>query len=331
MKALRLHAPGPIEDNPLRSEQVADPNPGEGQLLLKVLASGICHTDLHIIEGDIQPDHLPLTPGHQVVGEVVGIGARVMGWSLGERAGVPWLYNACSTCDYCLRGEENLCREAKFTGFHVDGGYAEFILAQAKYALKVPKKIKDTDVAPLLCAGIVGYRSLRKSDLQPGERLGLVGFGASAHLVIQVAVHWGHEVYVFTRSKSHRELAKALGAAWVGDVQDAAPASLDRAIIFAPSGQLVPVMLQKIRPGGTLALNAIHMTPIPEFPYRLIWEERTLRSVANATYQDGVDFLKLAADVPVRAHIERYPLEKANEALKDMKESKIDGAGVLIP
>ncbi|TDI86598.1 MAG: zinc-binding alcohol dehydrogenase family protein [Chloroflexi bacterium] len=331
MKALRLHAPGPIEDNPLRSEQVADPNPGEGQLLLKVLASGICHTDLHIIEGDIQPDHLPLTPGHQVVGEVVGIGARVMGWSLGERAGVPWLYNACSTCDYCLRGEENLCREAKFTGFHVDGGYAEFILAQAKYALKVPKKIKDTDVAPLLCAGIVGYRSLRKSDLQPGERLGLVGFGASAHLVIQVAVHWGHEVYVFTRSKSHRELAKALGAAWIGDVQDAAPASLDRAIIFAPSGQLVPVMLQKIRPGGTLALNAIHMTPIPEFPYRLIWEERTLRSVANATYQDGVDFLKLAADVPVRAHIERYPLEKANEALKDMKESKIDGAGVLIP
>ncbi|MCH8337554.1 MAG: zinc-dependent alcohol dehydrogenase family protein [Chloroflexi bacterium] len=331
MKALRLHAPGPIEDNPLRSEQVADPNPGEGQLLLKVLASGICHTDLHIIEGDIQPDHLPLTPGHQVVGEVVGIGARVMGWSLGERAGVPWLYNACSTCEYCLRGEENLCREAKFTGFHVDGGYAEFILAQAKYALKVPKKIKDTDVAPLLCAGIVGYRSLRKSDLQPGERLGLVGFGASAHLVIQVAVHWGHEVYVFTRSKSHRELAKALGAAWIGDVQDAAPASLDRAIIFAPSGQLVPVMLQKIRPGGTLALNAIHMTPIPEFPYRLIWEERTLRSVANATYQDGVDFLKLAADVPVRAHIERYPLEKANEALKDMKESKIDGAGVLIP
>ena len=331
MKALRLHAPGPIEDNPLRSEQVADPNPGEGQLLLKVLASGICHTDLHIIEGDIQPDHLPLTLGHQVVGEVVGIGARVMGWSLGERAGVPWLYNACSTCDYCLRGEENLCREAKFTGFHVDGGYAEFILAQAKYALKVPKKIKDTDVAPLLCAGIVGYRSLRKSDLQPGERLGLVGFGASAHLVIQVAVHWGHEVYVFTRSKSHRELAKALGAAWVGDVQDAAPASLDRAIIFAPSGQLVPVMLQKLRPGGTLALNAIHMTPIPEFPYRLIWEERTLRSVADATYQAGVAFLQLAEDVPVRAHIERYPLEKANEALKDMKESKIDGAGVLIP
>lgn len=300
-------------------------------MLLKVLASGICHTDLHIIEGDIQPDHFPLTPGHQVFGEVAGIGAGVKGWSLGERAGVPWLYNACNTCEYCLRGEENLCREAKFTGFHVDGGYAEFVLAQAEYALKVPKKIKDTDVAPLLCAGIVGYRSLRKSDLQPGERLGLVGFGASAHLVIQVAVHWGHEVYVFTRSKSHRELAKTLGAAWVGDVQDAAPASLDRAIIFAPSGQLVPVMLQKLRPGGTLALNAIHMTPIPEFPYHLIWEERTLRSVANATYQDGVEFLKLAADVPVRARIERYPLEKANEALKDMKESNIDGAGVLIP
>lgn len=299
--------------------------------MLKVLASGICHTDLHVIEGDIHPPRLPLTPGHQVVGEVIAIGAGVQGWTIGERAGVPWLHSACNTCDHCLRGEENLCRAAEFTGFHVDGGYAEAILAQAKYALKVPQAIRDEDLAPLLCAGIVGYRSLHKADLQPGERLGLVGFGASAHLVIQVAVHWGHEVYVFTRSKGHQALARQLGATWVGDAEDEAPASLDRAIIFAPVGRLVPIMLPKLRPGGTLALNAIHMTPIPEFPYRLIWEERTLRSVANATYQDGVEFLELAAEIPVRARIERYALEQANEALRDMKESRIDGAGVLIP
>ncbi len=331
MKAIRLNKPGPIERSPLRLEEVADSQPRAGQLLLKVLASGICRTDLHIIEGDIEPSRVPLTPGHQVVGEVIAIGADVKGWTLGERAGVPWLHNACNTCDACLRGEENLCREAEFTGFHVDGGYAEAILAHANYALKVPQAIRDEDLAPLLCAGIVGYRSLHKADLRPGERLGLVGFGASAHLVIQVAVHWGHEVYVFTRSKGHQALARQLGATWVGDAEDEAPASLDRAIIFAPAGRLVPIMLPKLRPGGTLALNAIHMTPIPEFPYRLIWEERTLRSVANATYQDGVEFLALAAEIPVRARIERYPLEQANEALRDMKESRIDGAGVLIP
>ncbi len=331
MKAIRLQNPGPIETNPLRFEEHAELLPGDGQLLLKVLASGICRTDLHIVEGDIQPPQFPLTLGHQVVGKVVAIGAGVEGWNLGERAGIPWLHRACKTCSYCLRGEENLCLKAKFTGFHVDGGYAETILAEADYALKIPHGMRNEQVAPLLCAGIVGYRSLHKSDLQPGERLGLVGFGASAHLVIQVAVHWGHEVYVFTRSKSHQALAKQLGAAWVGEAEAEAPALLDRAIIFAPAGSLVPIMLPKLRPGGTLALNAIHMTPIPEFPFRLIWNERTLRSVANATFQDGVEFLQLAAEIPVRAHIERYPLEQASKALKDMKKSSIDGAGVLIP
>jgi len=331
LKAIRLHKPGPIEGRPLRSEEAADLRPGKGQLLLKVLASGVCHTDLHIIEGDLRPPRFPLTPGHQVVGEVIAIGDGVEGWVLGERAGVPWLHNACKSCSYCLRGEENLCREAEFTGFHVDGGFAEAVLAQADYALKVPKEIRDENVAPLLCAGIVGYRSLHKADLQPGECLGLVGFGASAHLVIQVAVHWGHEVFVFTRSKNHRELAIQLGAKWAGDAEDESPKLLDRAIIFAPAGSLVPIMLSKLRPGGTLALNAIHMTPIPEFSYKLIWEERTLRSVANATYQDGVDFLALAAEIPIQAQIKRYALERANDALKDMKDSKIDGAGVLIP
>jgi len=331
LKAIRLQNPGPIETNPLRFEELEELLPGEGQLVLKVLASGICRTDLHIVEGDIQPPKFPLTPGHQVVGEVVAIGAGVEGWTLGERAGIPWLHRACKTCSYCLRGEENLCLNAQFTGFHVDGGYAETILAEADYALKIPPGMRDEEAAPLLCAGIVGYRSLHKSDLQPGERLGLVGFGASAHLVIQVAVHWGHEVYVFTRSKSHQALAQQLGAAWVGEAEAEAPALLDRGIIFAPAGSLVPIMLRKLRPGGTLALNAIHMTAIPEFPFRLIWEERTLRSVANATFQDGVEFLKLAAEIPVRAHIEQYPLEQAGEALKAMKESRIDGAGVLIP
>ncbi|MFQ5942957.1 MAG: zinc-dependent alcohol dehydrogenase family protein [Anaerolineales bacterium] len=331
MNAIRLHKPGPIKDKPLHAEQMADLHPDSGQLLLKVKASGVCRTDLHIVEGDIQPPRFPLTPGHQVVGEVIAIGDGADAWTLGERAGVPWLHQACRTCSYCLHGEENLCREAKFTGFDVDGGYADAILAQADYALKIPPGIRDENVAPLLCAGIVGYRSLHKADLQPGERLGLVGFGASAHLMIQVAVHWGHEVYVFTRSSGHRKLAKQLGASWVGDAEDNAPQLLDRAIIFAPAGRLVPIMLPKLRPGGTLALNAIHMTPIPEFPYQLIWEERTLRSVANATYRDGVEFLELAAEIPILANIEEYPLGDANQALIDMKESKIDGAGVLIP
>lgn len=331
MKAIRLHNQGPISGKPLKTEDITTPRPGRGQLSLNIQASGICHTDLHLIEGDIVPPQLPLTPGHQVVGIVVDIGVGVEGWSLGDRAGVPWLHSACRTCEYCVRGEENLCREAKFTGFHVDGGYAEAMLAQADYALKIPQGIGDQEVAPLLCAGIVGYRSLHMADLQPGERLGLVGFGASAHLVIQVAAHWGHEVFVFTRSESHRRLAKQLGASWVGEAADEAPSLLDRAIIFAPDGRLVPIMLPKIRPGGTLALNAIHMTLIPEFPYRLIWEERTLRSVANATYQDGVEFLELAAKIPVSARIEEYGLDQANEALSDMKASKIDGAGVLIP
>lgn len=331
LKAIRLEKSSPIEENPLLPAQLASPTPREGELLLKVLANGICHTDLHTIEGDIQPPRLPITPGHQVVGEVISIGNGVEDWAIGDRAGVPWLHRACGTCDYCRRGEENLCREAQFTGFHVDGGYAERILARADYALKIPAGMEDAAVAPLLCAGIVGYRSLHKADLQPGERLGLVGFGASAHLVIQVAVHWGHEVYVFTRSEGHRALAKELGAAWSGDAEAEPPAILDRAIIFAPVGRLVPVMLPKIRPGGTLALNAIHMSPIPEFPYRLLWEERTLRSVANATYQDGVEFMELASAIPIRAHTVEYDLDEANQALQDMKHSKIDGAGVLIP
>ena len=331
MRTLRLYKPEQVEKYPLVVEQADRAQVGQGQLLVRVQASGVCHTDLHIVEGDISPPHLPITPGHQVVGEVAEIGANVEGWTVGERAGIPWLHSACRVCEHCLRGDENLCQEAKFTGFHIDGGFAEYLLADANYTLRIPESIASADAAPLLCAGIVGYRSLHKADVHPGDRLGLVGFGASAHLVIQVAVYWGCEVYVFTRSETHRRLATELGAAWVGGAEDQSPRLLDRAIIFAPVGALVPIVLAKIRPGGTLALNAIHMSPIPEFPYRLIWDERTLRSVANATYQDGVEFMDLAEEIPVRAKISSYELESANEALRDLKRSRIDGAGVLIP
>jgi propanol-preferring alcohol dehydrogenase len=265
------------------------------------------------------------------VGVIEELGDGAEDWGFGDRIGVPWLYRACGTCDHCARGEENLCDQAQFTGFHVDGGYAEFMVADARYVLPLPDRLSDEEVAPLLCAGIIGYRSLHKSDLQPGERLGLVGFGASAHLAIQVAIYWGCEVYVFTRSESHRQLAMDLGAAWVGGSEDRAPLPLDRAILFAPVGDLVPVMLEKIRPGGTLAINAIHLSPIPEMEYRVIYGERTLRSVANATYRDGVEFLRLATEIPVKVSMRKYALEEANQALNDLKNSRIDGAGVLLP
>ena len=331
MRAQRLAGPMPIEDSPLRPADRAEPQPGPGQLLLRVKACGVCHTDLHLAEGEITPPQFPVTPGHQVVGVVAGLGEGVEGWSLGERAGIPWLYQACSRCEFCRRGQQNLCPYARFTGFSVDGGYADAMLAEADFALHIPMKIPDPEAAPLLCAGIVGYRSLRKAELQPGERLGLVGFGASAHLALQVARYWGCPVYVFTRGEGHRRLASELGAAWVGGIADEPPAPLDRAVIFAPAGSLVPPMLGKLRSGGTLVTNAIHMSPIPEFAYRLIYGERTLRSVANATYQDGVEFLELAAKIPVTARIKLYGLEQANRALQDLKAGKIEGAGVLIP
>jgi propanol-preferring alcohol dehydrogenase len=331
MKAFRLKKPQPIKNAPLEDSAMPRPKPGPGQLLVRVIACGICHTDLHTAEGDIAPPELPITPGHQVVGKVEALGEGVRGWEQGDRVGVPWLHRACRTCEFCKRGEENLCEQAEFTGFHVDGGYAEYMLADSDFALRLPDAIGDEAAAPLLCAGIIGYRALRKVDLQPGETLGLVGFGASAHITIQVALHWACTIYVFTRSEGHRKLARDLGAAWIGGSEDQAPSRLDRAILFAPAGPLVPLILEKLRPGGTMALNAIHMTPIPEMPYRLIYGERTLRSVANATYQDGVEFLRLAAEIPVKATTQSYPLDQANQALLDLKESRIDGAGVLLP
>jgi propanol-preferring alcohol dehydrogenase len=326
---MRLYEQKQIEENPLRLEDITQPQAGRGELLVKVNVCGICHTDLHTIEGDITPPELPVTPGHQVVGGVIEVGAQVSGWSIGDRIGIPWLFSADGTCEFCQRGQENLCPNAGFTGFDHDGGYAEYMLADPKYALKIPEGVEDVAAAPLLCAGIIGYRSLRLADLQEGERLGLVGFGASAHLAIQVALHWNCEVYVFTRSEGHRRLARELGAHWVGGAEDDQPELLDRAVIFAPAGHLVPTMLAKLRPAGTLAINAIYMSPIPEMKYELIYEERTLRSVTNLTHKDGVEFLQLAEKIPVRSETTTYPLEDANQALTDLKYSAIDGAGVL--
>ena len=329
MRAMQLSAPQPAENWPLAILELPVPEPGPGQVRLKIHYCGVCHTDLHTVEGDIHPPHLPITPGHQVVGQVDALGEGVSGLNISDRLGVPWLYSACGTCEYCRRSEENLCQQARFTGFHVDGGYAEYMLADARYVLPLPPGVADEQAAPLLCAGIIGYRSLRKADLQPGERLGLVGFGASAHLAIQIARFWDCPVYVFTRSDEHRQHALQLGAAWAGGIEDSSPAPLDRAVIFAPNGALVPRVLEKLRPGGTLAINAIHMSPIPEMPYRLIYGERTLRSVANATLNDGIEFLELAVQIPIRATVSLYPLDGANQALLDLKRSTINGEAVL--
>ncbi len=330
MKSMRLFSQRSIDQLPLTLTEQPAPMPKAGQVRLRVSVCGACHTDLHIAEGDIHPPRLPVTPGHQVVGYVDALGEGVTRLAPGDRVGVPWLYTACGTCAFCQRGEENLCPQAQFTGFHVDGGFAEYMLADAAYVLPLPATISDEQAAPLLCAGIIGYRSLRKADLAPGERLGLFGFGASAHLAIQIARHWGCEVYVFTRSLEHRRHAEELGAAWVGGADEDAPKLLDRAVTFAPVGSLVHNALKKLRPGGTLAINAIHLSPIPEMKYELIYGERTLRSVANAVYRDGLEFLALAAEIGIRSTVNLYPLEEANLALADVKYSRINGEAVLL-
>lgn len=330
MRAFRLHHPAPAEESPLRLEPVPTPEPGLAALRLRVEACGVCHTDLHMVEGELTPPAYPVTPGHQVVGRVEAVGAEVVGWAPGARAGVAWLHQACGTCAFCARGEENLCPRAAFTGLHVDGGYAEALTVPAAFALRLPESLDPAAAAPLLCAGIIGYRSLRKADLQPGEHLGLFGFGASAHLALQIARHWGCSVSVFTRGPAHRDLARELGAAWVGGADETPPLPLDRAVLFAPAGELVPPILARLRPGGTLAINAIHLTPIPSLAYSLIYGERTVRSVANATRQDGDELLRLAAEIPLHTTVQRYPFEQAGQALVDLKHSRINGAGVLV-
>ncbi len=319
----------PAEDNPLTMADLPVPEPGPGQIRLRVRACGVCHTDLHLVEGEIDLPKLPVVPGHQVVGTVDSLGEGVTRFTRGDRVGVPWLYSTCGQCDYCRRGQENLCDNARFTGQHADGGFAEYMVVPAAFAYPIPEGFPDEQAAPLLCAGIIGYRSLRLSEIQPGGRLGLYGFGASAHVTIQIARHWECAVHVFTRSAEHQRHALALGATWVGQAQDTPPAELDSAITFAPAGWLVPEALRVLRKGGTLAINAIHMSPIPEIPYALIYGERTVRSVANSTRQDAVELLQLAAEIPLHTDVELYPLEDANAVLQRLKRAEVQGAAVL--
>ena len=329
MRAMILREPRSVEENPLVSVDLAAPEPAPGQVRLRVRACGVCHTDLHLVEGEIPTPRLPVVPGHQIVGRVDALGEGVTRFVVGDRAGVPWLYSTCGQCDYCQRGLENLCDSARFTGQHVDGGFAEYMVVPADFAYSLPAGFPDDQAAPLLCAGIIGYRSLRLSEIEPGGRLGLYGFGASAHVTIQVARHWDCEVYVFTRSQEHQRHALELGAAWVGQAQDTPPAELDSAITFAPAGWLVPEVLRVLRKGGTLAINAIHLSPIPEMPYPLLYGERTIRSVANSTRQDAEELLHLAAEIPIHTDVELYPLDQANAVLQRLKRAEIQGAAVL--
>lgn len=337
MKAYRLAAPAPIESRPLRPAALHLPEPGPGQVRIKVSVCGVCHTDLHIAEGDILPPRLPVTPGHQVVGTVdallpspaPGRGGEAPGLKVGARVGIPWLHWACGECDFCRRGMENLCPKAQFTGFSVDGGFAEYLLADSRYILPIPDEIPDEQAAPLLCAGIVGYRALKKAEIQPGERVGLFGFGASAHLCLQVLRYWGCEVYVFTRSASHQQHALELGASTALSTPAGFGATLDRAVVFAPAGEVIIRALESIRPGGIVSINAIHTSDIPSFPYSKLWGERQIRSVANATYRDGEEFLALAVAARLRSTVTVYPLSEVNTALEDLKHSRFNGEAVL--
>jgi len=329
MRAMVLAEAGPVEDSPLQLQEVNLPSPRAGEVRVRVHCCGICHTDLHTVEGDLPLPRLPLILGHQIVGVVDALGPGPHVLKEGDRIGIPWLHSTDGTCDYCLRGFENLCDNAQFTGYHVDGGYAEYAIVREDFAHAIPDQFSDENAAPLLCAGIIGYRSYRLSGARFGSRLGLYGFGASAHLALQLARYEGCEVYVFTRAQTHRDLATQLGAVWVGDGQDSPPNQLDSAIIFAPAGSLVPYALRALRKGGTLALAGITMSPIPEMDYSLLYHERVIRSVANSTRDDCREFLSLAADAGLKTEIQIFPLEQANLALQALKKSEIKGAGVL--
>ena len=323
MKAAILEKQAPIETRPLRIVDIEIPYPSEGEVLVRVSACGVCRTDLHVVEGDLPLKRIPITPGHQVVGTIEGTGQRV---------GVAWLHSTDDTCRFCTSGRENLCENAEFTGWTRNGGYAEFVTAPAGFVYPLPDSFGDLQAAPLLCAGIIGYRALKLTDLRhwAGAKLGIYGFGAAGHVCIQIARARGADVYVATRDRrKHQALAEELGAVWVGDTFDKPPAKLDAAIIFAPAGEIVPAALNVLDKGGTLVLGGIHMSPIPQLEYSLIYGERVVRSVANNTREDGHEFLKEAAAVPIRTSIQEFTLEDANEALLALKSDAIKGAAVL--
>ncbi|HUY14016.1 MAG TPA: zinc-dependent alcohol dehydrogenase family protein [Terriglobia bacterium] len=329
MKACLLQSTGAIETNPIDFTEVPNPTPEADQVLVRVTACGVCRTDLHVIEGELPPRKMPVIPGHQVVGIVEQTGGLAKRFQPGARVGIPWLHRTCGICEYCRAGTENLCENPAFTGYTVDGGYAEYAVAPEDFVYPIPANIPADQAAPLLCAGIIGFRSLRLSAIQPGGRLGFYGFGAAAHVAIQVARFWNVEVFVCTRDARHQRLAMEMGATWAGGTLDEPPAKLDSAIVFAPAGEIVPAALKALKKGGTLALAGIHMSPIPPLDYALLYQERVIRSVANNTRQDGEDFLRLAAEIPIKTQIEVFPLAEANRALNSLKNDAIRGAAVL--
>jgi len=330
MKACVLPARAPIETNPLRYIDVPAPEPGDGEVRIKVHACGVCRTDLHVIEGELPVLKSPIIPGHQVVGVIERQGPGSHRFELGTRVGVPWLHSTDGTCKYCRAGKENLCKAATFTGHTVDGGYAEYIVAPEDFVYRIPGGFADLHAAPLLCAGIIGFRCLRVSGVERGMTLGLYGFGAAAHVAIQVARYWGVRVLAFTRDERHQKLAMELGAVWAGGGEDESPEKLDAAILFAPAGELVPAALRNLDRGGVVVAGGIHMSPIPQFSYDLLYWERGVRSVANNTRKDGEDFLELAARIPVHTETQTFPLEQANAALNALKHDAIRGAAVLM-
>ena len=332
MNACMLSKPAPVETRPLAITDVPKPTAADGEVLIKINACGICRTDLHVVEGELPVRRSPVIPGHQIVGTIEGIGDGVSEFSKGDRVGVAWLNRTCGKCRFCLSGRENLCEFAEFTGWTRDGGYAEYVAAPANFVYHLPENFSDLHAAPLLCAGIIGYRALKLTNINSwqGAQLGIYGFGAAGHICIQIARFRGADVYVATRDRErHQKLAEELGAAWVGDTFDIPPVALDAAIIFAPAGEIVPVALKAIDRGGTLVLGGIHMSPIPQIEYSLIYGERVVRSVMNNTRADGIEFLKEAAAIPITTSVQTFPLDQANEALIALKTDSIRGAAVL--
>ena len=328
MRAMVLEKPG----MPLQLLERPDPTPGPGEVLVRISACGVCRTDLHVVDGDLPEPKLPIVPGHEIVGTVAGLGVGVDNFKEGERIGVPWLGRTCGQCPYCMSGDENLCDEPGFTGYQIDGGYADITVADARYCFTIRGEYSDAEAAPLLCAGLIGYRSLSMVGDNAGS-IGIYGFGAAAHIVAQVALYQNRQVYAFTRpgDQTAQDFAFESGAIWAGDSDRAPPEELDAAIIFAPVGTLVPAALRAVRKGGVVVCGGIHMSDIPSFPYEILWGERVLRSVANLTRQDAEDFLELAPKVPVRTRIEKFPLEEANAALDALRAGRLTGAAVLIP
>jgi propanol-preferring alcohol dehydrogenase len=329
MKACILPSPSKVETNPLVFTDAPTPNPANGEVLVRISYCGVCRTDLHVVEGELAPQKSPVIPGHQVVGVIEELGPRASRFPIGARVGIAWLHHTDGTCDFCRSGAENLCDHPTFTGYTVDGGYAEYIVAPQDFIYAIPEQFPDEQAAPLLCAGIIGFRCLRLSGTKPGGKLGFYGFGAAAHVAIQVARHWNIDVYAATRDARHQKLALDLGAKWAGGAFAQPPVQLDAAIVFAPAGEIVPAALKALRKGGTLMLGGIHMSPIPSFSYDLLYQERVIRSVANNTRQDGEDFLRVAAQIPIRTHTHVFPLREANRALNALKNDAIEGAAVL--